>query len=82
MPDDGPTTTGIWFCAEERELLEEFDRTLARARGADYSRSAELKEAMRVYLVVEEVLDAEGVDAAPRERDGIVRQALLDLFRE
>jgi hypothetical protein len=83
VPDyNGPTTTGVWFGEDEIDLLERFDRTLARERGADYSRSAELKEAMRLYLAVEEVLDAEGVDAAPRERDSIVRQALIDLVRE
>jgi hypothetical protein len=83
VPDyDGATTTGVWFGESEIDLLERFDRTLAAKRGAEYSRSRELKEAMRLYLAVEEVLDAEDVDAAPRERDGIVRQALIDLFRE
>jgi len=85
MPSDGGgTTTGIWFGEDERELLEEFDRLLAAQRGSDFSRSRELKRAMRVYLTVERVLRDQGVanEVAPRERESIVRQALLDLYRE
>lgn len=83
MPDDGGgTTTGIWFGEDERELLKEFDRLFAAQRGADFSRSKELKRAMRVHMTVEQVLRDEGVEVAPRERDSIVRQALLDLYRE
>jgi len=84
MPSDGGTTTGIWFGEDERELLEEFDRVFATQRGSDFSRSRELKRAMRVYLTVERVLRDEGVadEVAPRERESIVRQALLDLYRE
>jgi hypothetical protein len=85
MPSDGGgTTTGIWFGADERELLEEFDRLFPTQRGSDFSRSRELKRAMRVYMTVERVLRDEGVadEVAPREREGVVRQALLDLYRE
>lgn len=80
--DDSGTTTGIWFGPDERELLAEFDALFGAERGASYSRSKELKHAMRLHIEVERVLRDEGVDVAPRERQSIVRQALLDLYRE
>ena len=71
---------GVHIGEDDEALLDEFDATF----GTDptYSRSKEVKRAMRDHLTVEQTLRDVGVDLSPRERQHVLRQALLDLYRE
>lgn len=71
---------GVHIGEGDEELLDEFDATF----GTDpkYSRSKEVKRAMRTHLIVEEALQDVGAEVAPREREHLLRQAIFDLFRE
>jgi hypothetical protein len=73
------TTIGVWI-GEDDDLITEFDALFGT--DPDYSRSREIKRAMETHMTVEQVLRDVDADVAPRERQSIVRQALLDLYRD
>jgi len=75
--DSGGTTVGVWI-PEDSDVLDTFD---ARVVG-DESRSARLVDSMRLAVTVEDALGTVGVDLDPREQRAVVRQALLDHFRD
>lgn len=80
MSEDG-RTIGVWIGADDR-LVEEFDAELAAKAGAQYSRSAKIKESMRLYLAVEQTLDQIDYQfSAEQSKRAFVRQALLDHAR-
>jgi len=76
--DSGGTTVGVWI-PEDSDVLDTFD---ARVVGDDGSRSARLVDSMRLAVTVAETLGTVGVDLDPREQRAVVRQALLDHFRD
>ena len=80
MPDDG-TTIGIWI-GENDDVLETFDDALECGPRYPGSRSAEVKEAMRLASTVEETLDNldYGFDS-PQSKRHFVTQAILDHAR-
>jgi hypothetical protein len=78
MSDERGTTVGVWI-PEDSDIIEEFDREVVGPGG---SRSAHILQAMELLIAVEDVLGTVGVDLDPRERRMLVRQALLDHFRE
>lgn len=72
------TTIGTYFSDEEQdELLAEFDE----AFGDDPGRSAAVKEAMRMYLAVDEAIEKTGYDLDERGKRMFVRQAIFDRYR-
>ena len=76
----GGSTTGIWF-GESDELLEDFDETFGETE-AQWSRSEEIKQAMRLHLAVSDVLDQHDLAfRTEQEKRMWVRQALLDKIR-
>lgn len=77
MPPRG-TTIGIWI-GEDESLVEEFDNQLGQR--PDYSRSEEVKAAMRLLLAVDDVLAEPVDDLSGPELRHYVRQALLDKDR-
>ena len=66
------TTTGVWI-PEDSDLLDRYDTLYGQNE-----RSARIREAMELQLVVEEVLTDAGYDLTGRDRRAWVRQALLD----
>lgn len=83
MSDPDHQTVSAWYGADEISDLESFDEHFASRRGPSWSRSEEIKRAMRVHHVADEVMAAR--DCAPddmRERESIIRQALYDYFRD
>lgn len=70
MADDG-TTTGVWFGTSDIELLEEFDDEFATE-----SRSEKIKDAMRLYLDVESVIEEQGLDMGEPSKRHFVQQSL------
>jgi len=55
MAGNDGTTTGVWFGDTDADLLEDFDDEFIRD-----SRSEKIKDAMRLYLKVEQTLDEVG----------------------
>ena len=82
MPNrkDEETTIGIYFGPRD-DLRERFDEQLDEGN-ASYSRSGAVKDAMELYLVIDEVLDDFDFDF-PNERSKrhFVRQAIVDQAR-
>ena len=66
------STTGIWI-PEDSDLLDRYDTFYD-----ENERSARIREAMELQLVVEEVLTEADYDLRGRDRRAWVRQALLD----
>lgn len=80
---DAPTVPSIWFGEDEIEQLEAFDYHFKRRTEGNYSRSKEIKRAMEVHRVTDEVLADAGFDpATEQERHALIQQALYDHFRE
>lgn len=74
MSDEDGTTTGVWFGPRDRDLLEEFDEEFATE-----SRSEKIKDAMALYLQVEQALDEAGfedMDESPKRH--FITQAIRD----
>lgn len=71
MTDDKGTTTGVWFGPRDEALLEDFDNEFATE-----SRSEKIKDAMRLYLDVERVLEANDFDMPEPSKRHWVQQAL------
>lgn len=79
MSEDG-STVGIWVGADE-DVVDEFDEVFGDA--ADYSRSETIKDAMRMYMQIESVIEDLDYDLEPEQvKRSWVRQALLDRVRE
>lgn len=76
MPSD--TTIGIWI-GDDDDLLDRFDRQFGRT-DPQWSRSKEVKEAMRLHIAVAEAIDDLGYDFdSERSKRHWVRQALREL---
>jgi hypothetical protein len=71
MSEDDGTTTGVWFGPRDIDTLEEFDEAFATE-----SRSEKIKDAMRLYLDVESVLDEQGLDMGEPSKRHFVWQAI------
>ena len=81
MESDG-TTIGIWVGPNETDVVEEFDERMNSGRGT-YSRSESVKEAMRLAVMIEDVLESRGYGGLDyRDREATVRQALIDHLNE
>ena len=80
MTDSGGGTTGIWF-GEDDDLLDDFDDAFGTGQ-AQYSRSDEIRQAMRLRLAVADVLNQHGLTFETEQEQRMwVRQALLDRIR-
>ena len=80
---EAPKAPSAWFGENDINELEEFDQHFSARRPPSWSRSDEIKRAMRLHRVVDEVLASRDVDPADmRERETMVRQALYDYLRE
>jgi metal-responsive CopG/Arc/MetJ family transcriptional regulator len=76
---DTEETIGIWFGANE-DLKERFDARFGRP--ADYSRSATVKDAMEMYLAIDDALEQANMEFTDeRPKRAAVRQAILDMAR-
>ena len=75
------TTIGVWIGEDDAELVDEFDELFGMK--PNYSRSKEVKRAMRTHITIELALREVGVEEEiePRERQHLLRQAILDLYR-
>jgi metal-responsive CopG/Arc/MetJ family transcriptional regulator len=73
MSDDEGTTTGVWFGPRDADLLEEFDEEFATE-----SRSEKIKDAMELYLNVEQTLDDLDFDMGESSKRHFVIQAIRD----
>lgn len=83
MTDPDHQTVSAWYGADEIAELESFDEHFADRGDPSWSRSEEIKRAMRIHRIVDEVMTAREFDPEDmRERESIVRQALYDYFRE
>lgn len=81
--DSDHTVVSAWFGEAEIDDLDAFDQHFDHRRGPSWSRSDEVKRAMRIHRVVDEVMADRGFEPADmRERESIVRQALYDYFRD
>lgn len=79
MGSDG-TTIGIWV-SERNDIVERFDDVLG-TRDSNYSRSESIKEAMELYLTVEETLaELDYNFPAEQSKRHFVRQAILEQAR-
>jgi len=80
MSDTG-TTIGVWIGPGDEGLVDEFDG-LHNTGDGTYSRSDEVKSAMRTAIAIEKTMDAAGLDHLEgRDRAAFVRQAILDAAR-
>lgn len=77
---DGGTTIGVWV-GEDDDVIDEFDERLDCGPNHVGSRSEEIKEAMRLAVVVQETIDGfpYEIDGAPLRHQ--VRQALIEQDR-
>ena len=83
MTDTDHQTVSAWYGADEIAELDAFDEHFADRGAPSWSRSEEIKRAMRIHRVADEVMAARGFDPDDmRERESVVRQALYDYFRE
>lgn len=81
-PYDPPIYPSIYFGIDDVDELRAFDEQFKSRQGA-YSRSDEIKRAMRTHRVIDETLADLGFEAASeRDREALIRQALYDHFRE
>jgi len=81
MPNDEGTTIGIYIGPDEN-VVDEFDRVVGEIAGpAAYSRSASIKDAMRVYAEVLALANELGWRTDPAALEASLRQAMLDLDR-
>ena len=79
MGSDG-TTVGIWV-GDDEDVVDEFDSRFNSGEGT-YSRSKEIKNAMRLAISIEETLQDAGYGDLPtREKRYLIRQAILDQAR-
>ena len=73
------TTIGIWV-GEEETLVDDFDDQLGHY--PSYSRSKRIKDAMRLYMAVEDALEQGHLDFDREiEKRMWIRQAVLDRQR-
>ena len=80
MADDG-TTIGVWIGADD-DVLNEFDDALECGPRYAGSRSAEVKDALRLASTVEETLDDLDYEFdSPRSKRHFVTQAILNQAR-
>jgi metal-responsive CopG/Arc/MetJ family transcriptional regulator len=73
MSDEDGTTTGVWFGPRDVDILEEFDEEFATE-----SRSEKIKDAMQLYLDVEQTLDDLGFDMSESPKRHYVTQAIRE----
>lgn len=71
MSDEDGTTTGVWFGKGDGDLLEDFDEEFAAE-----SRSEKIKDAMRMYLAIEQTLDELDFDMDETSKRHWVQQAI------
>jgi len=80
MPERTPMTANV-----EAELVEQLDERKRERDARDahtVSRSDVANEVILLGLTAAEILDEEAPEMHVRERRSVVRQAMLDLFRE
>lgn len=76
MRDDGKTV-GIWI-GQQESLIDDFDEYFSRGE-TNYSRSLEIKEAMRFYLACQKALDETEFEFPNSHAERAwVRQAIID----
>lgn len=80
MSDIDPESTIGIYAGSEAGLIEEFDEFF-ETRPGSYSRSREIKNAMRLYLRVKEVEDELGLDIPERSLAHWVQNALREADR-
>lgn len=81
MPNDEGTTIGIYVGPDD-DVVDEFDATVSGVVGAgQYSRSRQIKAAMRLYATVLELADDLEWRTDGAALEASVRQAMLDLDR-
>ncbi|WP_049998867.1 hypothetical protein [Halococcus sediminicola] len=80
MADDSGQTIGVWI-GERDDVLERFDDTLECGPNHAGSRSEEIKEAMRLAIVVQETVDDFPYDPSGASLRHQVQQALIDKDR-
>jgi len=80
---DAPAVPSAYFGESEIDDLQEFDDFFRKRDDGTWSRSEEIKRAMRTHLLVEQVFDDADFDpGSERDREAAIQQALYDLFRE
>jgi metal-responsive CopG/Arc/MetJ family transcriptional regulator len=80
MSDDDGRTYGMWVGPDEAELIEEFDR-LHNTGDGTYSRSEQMKEALRLMNAVTETKHRIGYDLEGHMLRAWVKQSMLDQAR-
>lgn len=80
MSDINPDSTIGIYAGAEADMIEEFDEFF-ETRPGSYSRSREIKNAMRLYLSVQETLEELDIDIPERSQSHWIKQALLDQAR-
>ena len=77
------TVASVWFGESELDELDAFDRHFKLRSTGTWSRSEEIKRAMAVHRVTDEVFEDVGFSPdTEHERHALIRQALYDHFRE
>jgi len=80
MSDIDPDSTIGIYTGSDADMIEEFDEFFETQPG-NYSRSGEIKTAMRVYLAVKRAEDDLGLDIPDRSLGAWVRTALKEQDR-
>lgn len=75
MVDHDPDSTVGIYCGPDAGMIEEFD-AFFETRPGKYSRSSEIKNAMKLYLTVQETLEDLEFDIPERSQAHFVRQAI------
>lgn len=83
MSDTDHKTVSAWYGADDMADLEAFDEHFSKRGTPPWSRSEEIKRAMEIHRIADEVMAARGYQPADmHERESVIRQALYDYFRE
>ena len=80
MSDIDPDSTIGIYAGDDADLIEEFDEYF-ETRPGSYSRSAEIKTAMRLYLYVKRTEEQLGLDVPDRSLGAWVQTALKEQDR-
>lgn len=80
---DAPEYPSVYFGEDDIDELADFDRHFKSRSEGSYSRSKEIKAAMQIHLIADEVMAEHGFDPGSRRaREALIRQVLYDHFRE
>ncbi|OYR71585.1 hypothetical protein [Halorubrum ezzemoulense] len=78
-----PTVPSVYFGEDDEGDLERFDDHWSARRSGSWSRSDEIKRAMRIHREIDEILAEADIDPPTmRDRSAMVRQAMRDYVRE